>query len=76
MRSKINNLNSQTTIVIKQLMINNKMSRTDAFDTWMQSKTKKKLEELNIFYVSGIRCYVELIYELNGDPKWMKESFE
>lgn len=76
MRRKIIDLNSQTTIVIKQLMVNDKMSRTVAFDTWMQSQTKKRLEEMNMFYVSGMRCYVELIYELNRDPKWMKESFE
>ncbi len=76
MKNRINDLNSQTNIVVKQLITTNKLSREDALNKWMYSKTKEELEKRKLFYVSGIRCYVELMYELNNDPKWMKDAFE
>ena len=72
----IRDLSSQSEIVIKQLMIDKKMTRNQALTCWYNSKTKKILEEKNMYYVSGIRCYVELIYEMANNSKWMQEPFE
>lgn len=69
-------LTLQTNIVVKQLMSRNKMSRREAFDTWEMSKTKKYLEDNNLDYVSGMRCYWELLLELNNDRRWLHTPFD
>lgn len=76
MRTLVNDLSSQSEVVIKQLMLDKKLSRTQAMDIWFKSKTKKVLEDNKLFYVSGMRCYWELTLELSGNENWMKESFE
>lgn len=73
---KVKDLTSQSEIVVKQLMIYKKMTRNQALTCWYTSKTKRILEEKNMYYVSGIRCYVELIYEITNNSKWMNEPFE
>lgn len=76
MTSKVKDLTSQSEIVVKQLMINQKVNRMQAIDIWYNSKTKRALEERSIYFVSGMRCYIELMYELNNNSKWMTDSFE
>ena len=71
---KYRNLNYQSELIIKKLMKNG-MTREQAFNTWYKSKTKSVLEKQRMFWVAGTRCYVELEYELTGNPKWMKEPF-
>lgn len=72
---KLTNLNSQSATVIEQLMLRG-VSKEEASSLWFNSKTKKILEDRKMFWVSGMRCFVELEYELEGNPKWMNEPFE
>lgn len=71
---KYRNLSYQSELIIKKLMKKG-MTREQAFDIWYKSKTKSILEKQRMFWVAGTRCYVELEYELTGNPKWMKEPF-
>lgn len=67
----------QTEIVVKALMKYRKIERSRAISVWMQSKTKKLIQdEYNMEHISGARCYDELIMELDGDPYWMKGQFD
>ena len=72
---KLTNLNSQSSTVIEQL-VSKGLSREKAASLWFNSKTKKILEERGMLWVSGMRCFVELEYELENSPKWMNEPFE
>ena len=72
---RLRDLNSQSATVIEQLILNGK-SKEEASSLWFNSKTKKILEDNKMFWVSGMRCFVELEYELEGNPKWMNEPFE
>lgn len=76
MTELLKDLSSQSEVVIKQLMINNNMQRTDALNTWYNSKTKSYLEANKLFYVSGMRCYWELTLELEQNPKWLRDPFD
>lgn len=76
MNDELNDLNSQTLVVIKHLMKLNGMQRNQAMLVWAKSKTKARLEELELFYVSGMRCYYELQLEIENNPKWMRDPFE
>lgn len=65
----------QTPVIIRELMKSG-MSREEAVRYWMHSKTKKRLEELGIDYVSGMRLVFELQCEMNNDRRWFNEPFD
>ena len=46
------------------------------FDTWEMSKAKKYLENNSLDYVSSMRCYWELLLELNNDRRWLHTPFD
>lgn len=68
-------LSSQSATVIEQLMKRG-MTREQAMGVWCNSKTKAILEKQKIFWVSGMRCFVELEYELTNNPLWMSDTFD
>lgn len=68
-------LKAQSCTVVNQLMKQG-MTREQAIEAWYNSKTKKILEDNRLFWVSGMRCYIELTYELNNDPLWMSDTFD
>lgn len=68
-------LSSQSITVVEQLMKSG-MSRENAMRLWCRSRTKEFLEQQKMFWVSGMRCYIELGYELTNDPLWMNTPFE
>lgn len=69
-------LKEQDEVVIEVLMEEDKLTRKQAFDTWFTSKTKDKIKEMKLFYVSGMRCYWELKLELSNDRRWFNEPFD
>lgn len=73
----ITNLVSQSKVVVTNLMKDRGMSREQAVSCWYCSKTKEFLEKNNLYYVSGMRCYYELMLELsNNMEKWLREPFD
>ena len=72
----MNNLNSQTKVVIRQLITLDNKTLEEAHTLWFGSKTKQYLEENSLYYVSGMRCYWELCLELACDSRWLYEPFD
>lgn len=72
------NQEEQTKYVITYLMKDNRCSLGDAAKIWYNSKTKACLHNSKKDYslVSPKRCYKELQYELNNDPRWMTEKLK
>ena len=68
MNNLINDLKSQSEVVVRNLTEQQGLSRVDAINLWYKSRTKRYLEENNLFFVSGMRCYIELMYEINKNP--------
>ena len=68
---------NQTKIVIEALMREKRMGRADAMKLWYTSKTKEIVQGsgTDLSFVSGARCYDELIMEIERYPHWMKGSF-
>ncbi len=62
--------------VIEQLEKNNNLARQQACNTWYQSKTRQRIINENLYYASGMRCYYELLFELNNDIRWFSEPFD
>lgn len=67
------NQDDQTKYVITQFIKDTGCSFGDAAKIWYNSKTKNRLHcsEKDYSLVSPKRCYQELQYELNKDPRWM-----
>ena len=69
-------LENQSEIVIRQLQLENGLSLEKATNTWYCSKTKEEVEKRDLYFISGMRCYWELMLELEKDSRWMRDSFE
>lgn len=69
------NLGLQTNTVIKNLVTRGGFSNEQAYNVWYNSKTRAEIERLGLDYISGMRCYYELQFELWKDPRWMNEPF-
>lgn len=58
-------------------MTNNKLNREDALKLWLNSTTKRVIQdERKLEHISGSRCYDELILEINHDKYWLKGQFD
>ena len=67
---------TQTNVVVTQLQKKG-YTREEALKIWLTSKTKAIIQdEKKMTFVSGARCYDELLMEMNNDSYWMKGSFE
>lgn len=66
---------NQAVIVIKQLMDKDNMNRGDACKVWYESKTKEEIIKRDLYYISGMRCYWELMLELSKHKNWMNDWF-
>jgi hypothetical protein len=70
-------LENQTKSVVTILMRLEGIDRTTAIKLWMESKTKRVIQdENNLSHLSGARCYDELKMELTKDPFWMKGQID
>lgn len=68
-------MKSESELVIKQLVENHNMDIISAANIWFNSKTLKEILRLGFIYASGMRCYWELMLELNHDDRWMASPF-
>jgi hypothetical protein len=67
----------QAEVVVNGLMKLDGFDRTTAIQTWMNSETKRLIQDKYKFeHISGARCYDELKMELEKDPFWMHGSFD
>ena len=67
---------NQTEVVVNALMRNKGVKRSEALEIWLNSTTKRILmDERNMTYLSGARCYDELEMEITGNPYWLKGQF-
>ena len=67
--------NEQEPVIIRELMKWG-MSRHAAFAYWYNSKTKRMLEEKDLYYVGGMRIAWELRLEYDCSPKWFMSAFD
>lgn len=65
----------QEPVIIRELMKWG-MSRQEAVTYWYNSKTKKMLEERDLYYVGGMRIAWELRLEYDHSPKWFMSPFD
>ena len=66
----------QSQSTIKYIMINQKVSVEKATNMWYSSKTRKYLEEHDMYWVAPSRCYDEFEQEQKNSPYWMTEPFD
>lgn len=72
----LNNLSSQEPVVLRELRRMMGGTRADAIRYWEHSKTKARLEQEQLFYVSGMRIAWELMCEMTNDCRWFDEPFD
>lgn len=72
----VRTLDFQSEFVIKSLVKDKNIGIKDATNLWYLSKTKKFLEDNNLYFASPARCYYELLLEMTNSPRWMRGSFE
>lgn len=66
----------QSQSTIKYIMMNQKVSLEKATNMWYSSKTKKYLEEHDMYWVAPSRCYDEFEQEQKNSTYWMTEPFD
>lgn len=65
----------ESEVVIKQLVTQHNMDILSASNLWFNSRTLKEILKAGLVYASGMRCYWELMLELNHDDRWMTSPF-
>lgn len=66
----------QSKVVINELMRLKGYTREKAVRMWMTSNTKKIIQdERGRSFVSGARCYDELLLEFSNNSHWLRNEF-
>lgn len=68
--------NKQRKDVIHYLLYTRGCSYNEAENLWVTSRTKYILQDFHkLYWLPGFKCYIELSYELDKSPLWLKTAF-
>lgn len=68
---------AQSEYVISELMKEFGLTLQTATKMWYTSKTKEMIQEkLELYYISRVRCFEEMLRETNKDRYWMTGTFD